>query len=528
MHLDVIDIQRAFDQDEIFPVFQPLVELRTGQLAGFEVLARWQHAELGMILPDDFIPRFEVSGFIDRLTQTILNKSFASEPLLTSLLNLSINLSPLQLLDAGLPGRIAACAERRGFSLDRLTIEITESALLSDLARAEAVAHELKALHCNLALDDFGTGYSSLKHLQVLPFDELKVDRSFVRSMTKTRDSRKIVAAVVGLGLSLGLRTVAEGIETPEEASMLLWLGCDMGQGWLYGRAVPSAEIPRVIAMAPQTYPTFMPSATNAESLMRPDWVPVQRLAQLQAIYDGAPVGLCFLDRNLRYVSLNRRLAAMNGAPAAAHLGRTVGEVLPKLFPKVEPYIRRALAGESIAGIEIQKPSPQEGDEAQTILASYQPVKDEAGEVLGVSVAITDITERKRTEEALRESEDHFRHLLELGPHVPWVLNSRGEVIEASQRWEQVTGQALEDALGHGWLKSLHPDDVGQTVSAIRKALSTGNPIDIHYRVRTPAGKWQWMRSRGSPRFGPSGEIVSLYGVVEEVQNPATVFHPVK
>lgn len=521
MHLDATDIQRALEQDEIFPVFQPLVELRTGQLAGFEVLARWHHAELGEIPPDQFISQCEASGCIDHLTQTILEKAFSSEALLRSSLSLSVNLSPLQLQNAALPARIAACAQRRGFSLDRLTIEITESALLSDLTRAAAVAHELKTLHCNLALDDFGTGYSSLKNLQALPFDELKVDRTFVSSMTRARESRKIVAAVIGLGLSLGLRTVAEGIETPEEASMLIWLGCDMGQGWLYGRPAPAAEIRRMLSTPPQTYPTFMPAASDAESIMRLDWVPVQRLAQLQAVYDGAPVGLCFLDRNLRYVSLNRRLAIMNGAPAAAHLGRTVEEVLPRLFPQVEPYIRRALAGEPIAGVELEDPASEDGGEVRTILVSYQPARDEAGEVLGVSVAVMDITERKRTEEALRESEDHFRHLMELGPHVPWVLNTKGEVIEASPRWEEVTGQPLQDAIGHGWQKMLHPDDVPATVEAIHASLSTGKPIDVHYRVRKPQGGWQWMRSRGSARFGPSGEVIGVYGVVEEVQRPA-------
>jgi len=122
-----------------------------------------------------------------------------------------------------------AVAAEGCFPLHRLTIEITESALVDDLERAEAAARALKALQCKLSLDDFGTGYSSLKHLHALPFSELKVDRNFVNSMTEKRESRKIVAAVVGLGQSLGLTTVAEGVETQEQANMLLWLGCDLG-----------------------------------------------------------------------------------------------------------------------------------------------------------------------------------------------------------------------------------------------------------------------------------------------------------
>jgi PAS domain S-box-containing protein len=235
----------------------------------------------------------------------------------------------------------------------------------------------------------------------------------------------------------------------------------------------------------------------------------------LQAIYDGAPVGLCFLDRNMRYVSLNRRLSEINGVPAAEHLGKFVGEVIPHVFPLVEPYIRRALQGESISGVEVMKP-PREGQsEPQTILLSYQPARDEAGEVLGVCVAIMDVTESRRTEEALRETEDHYKHMMQLGPHVPWVLDAKGEVIEASPRWEEFTGQTVEETLGNGWLNALHPDDVNPTVDAIQTLLRTGLPIDIEYRVRRASGKWTLMRSRGSPRFGPGGKIIYVYGVVE-------------
>ena len=129
---------------------------------------------------------------------------------------------------------------------------------------------------------------------------------------------------------------------------------------------------------------------------------------------------------------------------------RAVAEVIPHVFPMVEPFIQRALDGEPVIGVEVQKPSTHRG-EGETLLLSYQPARDEGGEVLGVSVAIMDITGRKRTEAALKESEDHYRHMFELNPHVPWVLNEKGEVIEASPNWEAYTGQTDEEALGNGW-----------------------------------------------------------------------------
>jgi PAS domain S-box-containing protein len=511
------DVLRAFEEDEFYPVFQPIVELRTGQLAGLEVLARWRHKRLGLIGPDEFIPLVERNGLIDRLTRAILKSALASPALAGSALTLSVNISPTQLLRPRLPERIAELAAESNFPLNRLMIEITESALLDDLSYAQGVARDLKALSCRLALDDFGTGYSSLQHLSVLPFDELKVDRSFVSSMTLKRESRKIVAAVVGLGQSLGLTTVAEGVETQEQADMLVWLGCDMCQGWLYGRPVPASELPRVIAEAERSVTVAPAQPAGGSLFMSTDLAPTQRLAQWQAIYDGAPVGLCLLDRNMRYISLNRRLAQLNGVPAAAHLGKTVAEVIPHIFPLVEPFIRRALQGEPVTGVEMQKPPAPDGGEGQAVLLSYQPARDEGGEVIGVSVAIMDITGSKRVEQALAESENHYRHMMQLNPHVPWVLDRNGEVSEASSRWESLTGQSMEDAMGNGWQKMLHPEDVPATREAIKSSLRDGAPIDIEYRVRGPGGEWKWMRSRGAPRFGPTGKVICIYGVVEEV-----------
>ena len=511
------EIMRAFDEDEFFPVFQPVVEMRTGQLAGFEALARWNHERLGIIPPDEFIPIIEKSGLIDRLTRVILEKAFASPEFVNSTLTLAVNISPVQLLGLQSSEWITDIAEEHGFSLDRLTIEITESALVDDLDRAKAVADELKALQCRLALDDFGTGYSSLRHLHALPFDELKIDRSFVSSMILKRESRKIVSAVIGLGQSLGLKTVAEGVETQEQADMLFRMACDMGQGWFYGKPVPISELSSLIPA--ERWPLRIPSPDSRDevSVMSLDALPSQRMAQLQAIYDGAPVGLCFLDGNLRYVSLNRRLAAMNGVPAAEHIGRTPREIIPEVFQQVEPYIRRALSGEAITGVEVRKPAAHDGERGQRLLISYQPARDEAGEVLGISVAIMDVTASKWTEEALRESENHYRHMVHLNPHVPWVLNARGEVIEASPRWEDFTGQPLHEALGNGWMKMLHPDDVEPTAAAIRDALDTGGPIDIEYRISNCGEDWRWMRSRGAPRFSETGAIIGIYGLVEEV-----------
>jgi PAS domain S-box-containing protein len=511
-----LDGSGAIADAEFHPYFQPLVDLRTSRLQGFELLARWHHPQQGWIEPETFIPRAEQDGWIDSLTWSLLRKAFSAATMLPDALTLAVNISPLQLRNLNLPKQIQQLAQASGFMLDRLTIEITESALAENVVYARTIAHDLKAMGCKLALDDFGTGYSSLSHLQSLPFDELKVDRSFVGSMAHKRDSRKIVAAVVGLGQSLGLTTVAEGVETQEQAEMLLWLGCELGQGWLYGRPVPARELEAVLSAPPQVLPSTLSREGKDEPVSRRslDNLPAQRLAQLQAVYDGAPVGLAFLDCNLRYMNLNRRLADMNGRPMEEHLGRTVREMIPELFPRVEPFIRRALGGESILSVEVTKP-PSGANPGATIVLSYEPARDEGGEVVGVSVALVDVTSLKRAEEARRETEEHFRHLMELLPQIPWIIDPEGRAIDVSQRWLEITGMTGDQWKGFGWLDALHPDDRTPTLAAMHRSFGSGQPIDVEYRVRRPGCEWKRLRSRGAARRGADGRIICWYGGLE-------------
>jgi len=248
MSLDKKDVRRAFHEDEFYPLFQPQVSLSTGQLNGFEALARWNHATLGAIPPSAFLPVLQSHGVINALTQRILEKTFAAAPLLPDSVRLSVNISPRQFLDTSIPGRVADAASSENFPLHRLTIEMTESALIEDLDVARAVACELKGLGCRLALDDFGKGYSSFLHLLAMPFDELKVDRAFVCAMNENQASHKIVSAIISLGADLGLATAAEGVETQAQAAMLREMGCELAQGWLYGAPASAHSLPEAVA----------------------------------------------------------------------------------------------------------------------------------------------------------------------------------------------------------------------------------------------------------------------------------------
>lgn len=421
-------IRRALAREEFIPFFQPLVSMRTGQLAGFEILARWEDPKRGMIQPDDFIPHAERYGWIDNLTRQVLDQALRAAAGLPEHLTFSVNVSPYQLREPGLTALVEELSSRNGFSPTRLVVEITESALIDQQNQALRTANELRALGCGLSLDDFGTGYSSLLHLNALPFTEIKIDRGFVQTMTSCRESHKIVTAILNLGQSLGLRTVAEGVETQEHAEILLWLGSELGQGWFFGRPIPTGLLREAITTQRTPFPTSGHAAwknipRNDSSLSL-----ANRLAQLQAVYEGSPIGLAYVDRDLHYLNVNRQLAAMNGQTIEQHLASTLPEILGPRYARIKPDVDRALRGETITDIE----HPVEGS-AQTRLASYQPAFDEQGVVVGISIILQDITERKRAEEALREREEHYRSIVEINSAGLWSLAPSKKNIETIQ-----------------------------------------------------------------------------------------------
>jgi EAL domain-containing protein (putative c-di-GMP-specific phosphodiesterase class I) len=268
MLVNPAEVRHAIESDAIEPCFQPVVDLRTSRLTGFEVLTRWRHPTLGLVLPKNFIQVAEELGVIGILSRQILRKAFRCAALLPDRLSLAVNVSPIQLRFRSLPTQIREATEEAGLPLERLIIEVTESAILDNEDMALSIAHELKGMGCGLAIDDFGTGYASLRHLVSLPFDQIKVDRSFIQEMTTRTESRKIVAAVVGLGRSLGLLTLAEGVESREQETILVQIGCSLAQGWLYGHPLAADQIPTMISAPASSRPLPISAAVSKKRLV--------------------------------------------------------------------------------------------------------------------------------------------------------------------------------------------------------------------------------------------------------------------
>ncbi|WP_167299443.1 putative bifunctional diguanylate cyclase/phosphodiesterase [Sphingomonas leidyi] len=242
------ELRRAIENGQMTLCYQPICDLATGKITSFEALARWTTEDGVRLSPNDFIPVAEESGLIiplgrwamEEAAQTIAAWDRASGG--DCDIKVAVNLSAIQLQRDHIPAMVRGALERHGVDGKRLTLELTESAIVTDPDRIAQTMHALKDMGATLAMDDFGTGYSNLAYLQKLPIDLLKIDRSFVSGMLADRDKIAIVRAILSLAQALGMQTTAEGIETNELAQTLAALGCTYGQGFLYSRALERDE----------------------------------------------------------------------------------------------------------------------------------------------------------------------------------------------------------------------------------------------------------------------------------------------
>jgi EAL domain-containing protein (putative c-di-GMP-specific phosphodiesterase class I) len=238
-----IDLRDAIHRDMLRPYYQPLIDLTSGRITGFEALVRWPHPERGMISPAEFIPVAEETGLINAVGALMLHRACADAALWPDAVRVAVNLSPLQFRAGNLLSLVMDALKRSGLPAKRLELEITETLLLEKSDEVRATLHALRALGVRISMDDFGTGYSSLSYLRSFPFDKIKIDQSFVRDLGTNRDAQAIVRAIISLGAGLGVTITAEGVETESELSCLRAEGCHEGQGFLFSRARPNAEI---------------------------------------------------------------------------------------------------------------------------------------------------------------------------------------------------------------------------------------------------------------------------------------------
>jgi len=259
------EMRKGIPEGQFVPYYEQQVDLQTGKLAGFEVLARWHSPQMGLISPEIFIAVAESAGLIGDLSMSILRQALLDGKSWDQNITLSVNISPVQLLDPWLAQKLVKLLVETGFPPERLEIEITESSLFENLNLAKSTISSLKNQGISLALDDFGTGYSSLAHLRALPFDRIKIDRSFVSSIVDNSESRAIVSAIASLGEALDLAVVAEGIEDEETREIVTELGCAKGQGFHFSRPLPIQKAELLMGIATDTKDAEMDDEIVAE-----------------------------------------------------------------------------------------------------------------------------------------------------------------------------------------------------------------------------------------------------------------------
>jgi len=492
-------LEKALERGEVWPAFQPIVDIRSGALAGFEILARWSDPEAGDISPAQFIPLLDKHQLVDALLQALMSSACAAAAQWRGRFFLAFNVTPDQLLSDDLSERLSAVASKTGFPLTRIQLEITESSLISDSAVAYRTLNRLNEIGVAISLDDFGTGYSSLARLEAFPFRKLKIDAQFVRGLERDNRKRRIVSAVVGLGQSLEITVVAEGVETEAEAEILRGLGCPLGQGWLYGKGVRAAEAQKVFeGLAEMTAPGS-----------HLDTSPFQQLHQLETLYNQAPVGLCFLDLHFRHVRANDIFAAMHGLTGRELEGKTIYDVMQgETVRRVEAVLSKALGPNPLP--------PQDycmGKKEYRVFA--QKVSDIGGENLGFSVVAIDVTEQNRVLRTLQQSEEHFRHAVELNPDIAWAASAEGDVYYISPTFEDPPNDTMQERIDR-WMAKMHPEDRPRVRSAWLQWISTGKPWEIRFRIARPDGTYREVLSRARAYVAPNGSVLRWYGVISE------------
>jgi diguanylate cyclase (GGDEF)-like protein len=238
-----IGLRDALTNEEFELHYHPIVDIKTREIAGVEALVRWRHPQRGMIAPDEFIPLAEETGLINPIGEWVLRKACSDALSWPSHIKVSVNLSPVQFRKVSPIEVFCAALADTGLPPERLELEITESVLMQGSAENVETLHQLRSMGISIVLDDFGTGYASLSYLRMFPFDKIKIDRSFVNELSMNAGCASIVAAVAGLGRSLHVGTVAEGIETEDQLVLVRTAGCTYAQGFLFGRPCPVNEL---------------------------------------------------------------------------------------------------------------------------------------------------------------------------------------------------------------------------------------------------------------------------------------------
>lgn len=493
-------LEYALRTNAIIPYFQPIVDVQSGKLRGFEVLSRWRASDGALVLPDVFIPVAVGAGMIATLTTHLVEQACRAARGWPGEFYLAFNMPPTMLQESATVDHIIATLKATGFPLQRVRVEMTEVEVVEDERAAELGIAHLRELGIKTMLDDFGTGYSSLVRLHRFQFDKIKIDGSFIRALESDEASRKIVSAIVGLGKSLGAKVVAESVETRFQLEFLASIGCDAYQGWWLAPAMDAAA-------AAQWLGRFTPSQAAPSST---HLTPYQRQYQLEILYERSPVGLAFIDPDLHFAAANAKFCHMIHVPRYEVIGQKVTDVLPpEIGGRALELILRGFCDDQGDLSEIVMPHT-----AETFLLNHERVTDAAGVVLGVSVVCIDVTDTKRYEAALRVREQDDVCTTAATPTVFWVAEESGELSYMTPHPLETGAMSVRERID-SWYGRMDLPDRARVRSEWVNRDPDATTFQTRFQLEWPDGSRRWVLSRGDLK--ETGHARRWYGFFTDI-----------
>lgn len=445
-------LRSAIEHGDLHLHYQVVVDLPGGRVTGVEALARWDDAELGSVPPDEFIHLAERTGLIVSLGRWVLRTACRQAAAWTTGNDrlppvMSVNVSPLQLMEASFADDVAEALRGSGLSPGRLCLEITETAVVADLTEAVARLWQVRRLGVRLALDDFGTGHSSLTLLRHLPVHLVKIDRRLVERVATDAGDAVLARLVVDAAHHLGLRVCAEGVNTPEQARQLVAIGCDSAQGWLFGHAATAEALD---VDSPAT-PSFDPDGPPPVALAGSD----------ELVVVTTP------DRIVTYVSSSSR-SVLGYTP-----GQIIGRRLRHLVPDDDPEGQTTVHVRHADGTD------------RWLRGTVQRLLDETGSVREVLGVFHDETEIVVPQRALAASETLFRHAFTDAPIGMALTALDGTILRANTAFSRLVGRGVDELPGLPVSEITHPDDLAKDASnlaALRSGAATSQRVRKRYR----------------------------------------------
>ncbi|UQX90277.1 EAL domain-containing protein [Jatrophihabitans telluris] len=443
-------LRRALDCDELTVSYQPLVELPSTRVIGAEALARWTDAELGIVPPDEFIAVAEAEGLIGRLGRWVMLRACLEATGWLAdvdgrLPTVTVNLSAVQLDDATVVEDVRHALAVSGLRPDRLCLEVTETAAIANLEQCAQRLKGLKALGVRLALDDYGTGHSSITMLRRLPFDIVKIDRSFVDRITADALDAVLVRLIIDTAHSLGLRVCAEGVEDEEQARQLIAMGADSAQGWLFGKPEPASH------------------ALLARLGNRLGQVRVDESIEPKLVLGGTEelIIVATSDYTIRYISASAK-AMLGYAPSEA-IGQSVADFLEssQLSQPAPGSAGPGSAAPGELGNGQYKLRHKDGSH-RWLDSKAQSVSRDGGDILLIARDVTAAVEAQR---AVTESEAKFREAFDGAPIGMAINRLDGTFLDVNHALAELLGYTRSQILGSRVSELTHPDDRGADVA---------------------------------------------------------------